>query len=135
MKKKKASKKSAKKKVVKKSVKKKVVKKKPVKKIVKKVKKSVKKSIKKAIKKAVPKRKLIGEVTHFYDKICVAVVRFDQGVAVGDEICFEGPKESFSQVLNSMQYEHQPIQKTTKRQEVGVKVKKPVKEGHKVYKA
>ncbi|MHB9019860.1 MAG: hypothetical protein ACYC3G_03250 [Minisyncoccota bacterium] len=112
---------------------KKVVKK--VKKAAKKVTKKVKK-IKKAAKKAVkvmPKRKPIGEVTHFFDKICVAVVKFNEGVAVGEELCFEGPKESFNQVLNSMQYEHESIPKAKKGQEVGVKTKKPVREGHKVY--
>lgn len=102
------------------------------------VKKAVKKPAKKAAKKAVktaPKRKPIGEVTHFYDKICVAVVKFNQGVAVGEEVCFEGPKNAFSQALESMQLEHQPVQKAKKGQEVGVKVKKAVKEGYKIYKA
>jgi translation initiation factor IF-2 len=63
----------------------------------------------------------------------VAVVRFKDGVAVGDELCFEGPSSSFSQTLKSMQYEHESINKVKKGQEVGVKVKKPVREGHKVY--
>ncbi len=127
---KKKSKKPLKKKVAKRSVKK------AVKKTVKKAaKKKIKKAAKKASKKVAPKRKPIGEVTHFYDKICVAVVRFDEGVEVGDEICFEGPKETFSQVLNSMQYEHESIPKAKKGQEVGVKTKKPVREGHKVYRA
>lgn len=89
---------------------------------------------KKAVK-ALPKRKPIGEVTHFFDKICVAVVKFNQGVAVGEEVCFEGPKGAFSQILNSMQYEHESIDKVKKGQEVGVKTKKPVREGHKVYRA
>jgi len=109
---------------------------KKAKKVVKKAKKAVKKSVKKvkkAVKKVAPKRKPIGEVTHFFDKICVAVVRFDEGVAVGEEICFEGPKGAFSQILNSMQYEHESIPKAKKGQEVGVKTKKPVREGHKVY--
>lgn len=113
---------------------KKKIKKPAKKKVIKKVKKAVKKAAKKAVKTA-PKRKPIGEVTHFYDKICVAVVRFDQGIEVGEEICFEGPKREFSQVLKSMQYEHESIQKAKKGQEVGVKVKKPVKKGHKVYHA
>ena len=120
---------------------KKVVKKKAVKKVVKKIVKksakpvSAKASAGKKVVKALPKRKPIGEVTHFYDKICVAVVKFNQGVAVGEEVCFEGPQSTFSQVLNSMQYEHKSIAKAKKGQEVGVKVKKAVKEGHKVYKA
>ena len=85
--------------------------------------------------KALPKRKPIGEVVHFFDKICVAVVKFKEGVAVGEELCFEGPNSSFSQTLKSMQYEHESIPKAKKGQEVGVKTKKPVKEGYKVYKA
>mgnify|MGYP001614538802 CR=1 FL=1 len=113
------------------------------KKVVKKTKKTVKKAVpsaklraSKKVKKtakALPKRKPIGEVTHFFDKICVAVVKFNQGVAVGEEVCFEGPKGAFSQILNSMQYEHESIPKAKKGQEVGVKTKKPVREGHKVY--
>ena len=85
---------------------KKVIKKAAKKKVIKKVKKIVsakggKKVAKKATK-SLPKRKPIGEVVHFFDKICVAVVKFKEGVAVGEELCFEGPKESFNQVLNSM---------------------------------
>lgn len=120
--------------MAKKKAKRKVVKKAAKKKVVKKVKKPSKKAVKKTVKAAAaPKRKPIGEVTHFYDQICVAVIRFDQGVEVGEEICFEGPKESFNQVLDSMQYEHEAIKSAKKGQEVGVKTKKPVKEGHKVY--
>lgn len=125
--KKKTLKKLAKKKIVKK-VTKKVIKKATKKKVVKKLVKKVKKVVK-----ALPKRKPIGEVTHFFDKICVAVVKFKEGVAVGEELCFEGPNGSFSQVLKSMQYEHEAISKVKKGQEVGVKTKKPVREGHKVY--
>jgi len=112
---------------------KKVVKKKVAKKAVPSAKLRASKKAKKVSKKAAPKRKPIGEVTHFFDKICVAVVRFDEGVAVGEEICFEGPKGAFSQTLDSMQYEHESISKAKKGQEVGVKTKKPVREGHKVY--
>ncbi|MCL5017041.1 MAG: hypothetical protein M1155_00020 [Patescibacteria group bacterium] len=124
---------------VKKSSKKKTIKKVAKKVIKKSVKKIIKKrskvSPKKVVYKAAIKRKPIGEVTHFYDKICVAVVKFNEGVAVGDEICFEGPQGTFSQVLDSMQYEHESIPKAKKGQEVGVKTKKPVRDGHKVYRA
>ncbi|MEK7478627.1 MAG: hypothetical protein AAB626_01725 [Patescibacteria group bacterium] len=119
------------KKKIKKSAKKKVVKK--VKKAAKKAVPSTKLRASKKVVKALPKRKPIGEVVHFFDKICVAVVKFNQGVAVGEEVCFEGPKGAFSQILNSMQYEHESIPKAKKGQEVGVKTKKPVREGHKVY--
>ena len=133
------AKKLKKKKVVKKVTKKvakKFAKKKAVKKVVKKVKPAAAKAkVGKKTVKALPKRKPIGEVVHFFDKICVAVVKFKEGVAVGEELCFEGPNSSFSQVLKSMQYEHESIDKVKKGQEVGVKTKKPVREGHKVYRA
>lgn len=99
-------------------------------------KKAVKKIAKRAVKKiakALPKKKPVGKVMHFYDKICVAVVKFNKPMKAGSEICFEGKKACFSQPLESMQYEHQPIKIAKKGQEVGVKVKKEVEEGDLVY--
>ncbi len=114
-------------------MKKKKVKKNSKKKAARKAKKIIKKKVKKIVKKPTSKRKPVGEVKHFYDKICVAVIKFNQAMAVGEEVCFEGPHGDFSQSLKSMQFEHEKISKAKKGQEVGVKTKKPVKEGFKVY--
>ncbi len=111
------------------------------KKTVKKVKKTVKKvsakggstSGGKKAAKALPKRKPIGKVTHFFDKIKVAIIKFNKPVKVGAQICFEGNKTCFPQVLNSMQYNHESIKLAKKGKEVGVKVKKEVKEGDLVF--
>lgn len=97
------------------------------------IKKAAKKAVKKAVKKVEPKKKPIGKVLHFYNKICVAVIKFDKPVKVGAELHFESGKTCFSQPLKSMQYEHQPIQGAKKGQEVGVKVEKEVREGDLVY--
>lgn len=106
------------------------------KKTIKKVKKVVKKVFAKGEKKAAKvllKRKPIGKVTHFFDKIKVAIIKFNKPVKVGTQICFEGNKTCFPQVLNSMQYNHESIKIAKKGKEVGVKVKKEVKEGDLVF--
>ncbi|MFH1346682.1 MAG: hypothetical protein ABIH10_00325 [Spirochaetota bacterium] len=78
-------------------------------------------------------KKPIGEVTHYYDKIGVAVVKFSKAVEVGDEIQFKGTHTDFNQKINSMQYDHKSIEKAKKGEEVGMKVEDKVKEGDKVF--
>ncbi|TRZ64204.1 MAG: hypothetical protein D4Q79_02085 [Spirochaetia bacterium] len=80
-------------------------------------------------------KKPIGEVTHYYDKIGVAVVRFFKAVKVGDSIQFKGTHTDFSQTISSMQYDHKSIESAKKGEEVGMKVDEHVKEGDKVFEA
>ena len=79
--------------------------------------------------------KPIGEVTHFYGHLGVAIVKFKEAVDKGDEVCFRGAHTDFSQKIDSMQYDHKDIDKAEKGQEIGIKVKEKVREGDKVYKA
>ena len=79
--------------------------------------------------------KPIGEVTHFFGHISVAIVKFNKKVSVGDVIHFKGAHTDFSQTIDSMQYEHQEIKDAKKGQEVGIKVKEKVREGDEVYAA
>ena len=78
----------------------------------------------------------IGRVTHFYDKIGVAVIQLnDDGLSVGDTIKFvRGGEDLFSQKVNSIQVEHANIDKAKKGQEVGLKVDQEAKDGAEVYK-
>lgn len=78
-------------------------------------------------------KKPIGEVTHYYDKIGVAVVKFAKAVKVGDSIQFKGAHADFSQTISSMQYDHKSIESAKKGDEVGMKVNEHVKEGDKVF--
>jgi translation initiation factor IF-2 len=110
--------------------KKKVAKKAPARKAPKKAMKKVA-----APKKAVRKAKPIGEVTHFFGNISVAVVKIYAPLKVGDKICIEGRGQCFEQVVKSMQVEHDQVQTAKKGQEVGMKVAKPVKDGDLIYKA
>lgn len=77
----------------------------------------------------------IGQVTHYYDKIGVAVVELTGELAVGDTIKFtRGGEELFSQKVESMQMEHENIETATKGQAVGLKVNQGVKDSAEVFK-
>lgn len=75
----------------------------------------------------------VGLVSHFYDKIGVAVIELTAPLAVGDTIEFE--KAEFSQTVSSIQIEHEQVNAAKKGQAVGLKVDKPVKAGEVVFKA
>lgn len=77
----------------------------------------------------------VGKVTHFYDKIGVAVVELDSDLGNGDKIRFvRGGEDLFEQDVSSMQIEHEKVESAKKGDVVGLKVEQPVKEGAEVYK-
>ena len=85
-----------------------------------------------------PKRgepKPIGEVTHFYSNIEVAVVKFNKKVDVGAKVHYKGATTDFTEEIKSMQYDHKPIESVKKGQEVGIKVGGKVREGDQVFEA
>lgn len=93
---------------------------------------------KKATKKKPAKAKApkpIGKITHFYDKICVGVLKLKAAVKLGDVLLFKGRKGEFVQVLTSMQFDHKPIAKAAKGKEIGVKLNQKAEEGDLVYRA
>ncbi len=78
--------------------------------------------------------KLIGKIIHFYPKISVAVVELECPLSVGDKIAIKKEAESFEQVVDSIQVEHQNIPKANAGQSVGIRISQPTKEGAKVFK-
>ena len=79
--------------------------------------------------------KLIGEVTHYFSNIGVAVIRLSAPLSVGDTIRIAGGEETdFKQTVESMEIEHKKIKKAKKGDEAGLKVTEKVREGYKVYK-
>ncbi|MBL7159041.1 translation elongation factor-like protein [Candidatus Microgenomates bacterium] len=76
----------------------------------------------------------IGVVTHFYNKIGVAIIKMSAPLKIGETIKISGHDQEFTQVVGSMQVEHQEIKEAKKGDEVGLKVDKPVKEKDLVYK-
>ncbi|MEK9194442.1 MAG: translation elongation factor-like protein [Patescibacteria group bacterium] len=77
--------------------------------------------------------KPIGEVTHYYGGLGVAIVKFKKAIKVGEKLRFKGATTDFEEALKSMQYDHKDIEEAKKGQEVGIKVKEKVREGDEVY--
>jgi hypothetical protein len=87
-------------------------------------------------KKAAPKApKPIGKVTHYYNHIKVALVKFNTKVKAGTELWFRGATTDFKDAPKSMQFDHKPIAFAPAKKLIGIKVKKRVREGDRVYKA
>ena len=76
---------------------------------------------------------LVGKITHYYDKIGVAVVQIAKPLKAKSTIKISGHDSEFTQVISSMQIEHEQIDLAKKGQSVGIKVDKPVKENDEVY--
>lgn len=76
----------------------------------------------------------VGQVTHYYDKIGVAVVELTDTLAVGDEIRISGHGKEFTQKITSMQIEHENVESAKKGQAIGLKVDQKVKDGDEVFK-
>ena len=76
----------------------------------------------------------VGRVTHFFTKIGVAVVELTVPLAVGDRIVIKGPTTDLEQVVESMQIEHEHIERAEAGQSIGLKVEQRVRETDIVYK-
>lgn len=80
-----------------------------------------------------PERKLIGKITHYFDKIGVAVIELKGTLKVGDKIEIDNKGENFSQAITSMQIENETVKAAKKGQAIGVKISQPVKQNALVY--
>ncbi|MBI3088676.1 MAG: hypothetical protein HYY99_00205 [Candidatus Colwellbacteria bacterium] len=76
--------------------------------------------------------KQIGEVTHYYSHLGVAIVKFDRAVKVGETVRFKGHTTDFTETINSIQFDHNDVPEAKKGQEVGIKVSEKVRDGDQV---
>jgi len=76
----------------------------------------------------------VGSVTHFFKKIGVAIVELTDSLLVGDTIHISGHTTDLSQKVDSMQMEHQNVEKAEKGQTIGLKVTDEVREKDLVFK-
>lgn len=79
-------------------------------------------------------KKLVGKVTHYYDKIAVAIVELEDDLEYGDRIAIEGASTNLEQTVDSMQIEHEPVKTAHKGDAIGLKVSDKVRPGDNVYK-
>ncbi len=76
-----------------------------------------------------------GEITHYFGRIKVCVVKVTQGsILIGDRLTITGTKTSFVQKVWSMQIENKDVKVARRGQLIGLKVDKPVAVGDIVYK-
>jgi putative protease len=78
--------------------------------------------------------KEIGEVTHYFSKICVAGIELSDELAVGDTILIKGATTHFQQKVESIQLEHENIKKGEPGQLIGIAVQEKARPGDTVYK-
>lgn len=72
--------------------------------------------------------KPVGKVTHYYSKLGVAIIELNAALAVGDRVHFQGATTDFAQNVESLQIEHQSVEKAGKGDAVGLKVADKVRE-------
>jgi len=96
------------------------------------------KMVKKMVKKKpalVKKVKPVGKVTHYYAHIKVAIVKFNTKVKAGTELYFKGATTDFREASKSMQFDHKSVAAAMPKKQIGIKLKKRVREGDLVYTA
>jgi len=77
----------------------------------------------------------IGSVIRFFDKTSIAAVKLEFGdLAVGDTVRIKGSSSDFTQKIELMEFDHQPVQKAIRGQFTGIKLSRPVKPFDLVYK-
>lgn len=77
----------------------------------------------------------VGRITHYYDKLGVAVLELEDSLNVGDKIRFvRAGEDLFEQTVSSMQVEHKSMENAKTGDVVGLKVDQAVKDGAEVYK-
>ncbi len=77
--------------------------------------------------------KQIGTVTHWYDKIGVAVVSLTGPLSKGDRIKVKKGDEEFEETISSLQIDHADANKAKSGDDAAIKLSRRAKEGASVY--
>ena len=77
--------------------------------------------------------KAIGQVTHYFARLNVAVLSLTDALSVGDRIRIRGRSTDLEQTVDSMQIEHKAVPQVGPGQEVALRVIERVREGDLVY--
>ena len=73
--------------------------------------------------------KEIGTVTHWYDKLGVAVVTLKAGLKKGDTVKIKRGENEFEDTVSSIQIDHADVDSAKKGDEAAIKLSKRAKEG------
>jgi translation initiation factor IF-2 len=76
----------------------------------------------------------IGFVTDYLDRVGVAVIRLTDGALhVGDRVRIAGRTTEVSQMVESLQVEHEPVEEAARGTEVAMKVQAAVRRHDEVF--
>jgi translation elongation factor EF-1alpha len=76
----------------------------------------------------------VGKVSSYFAKIGVAAIELTGSLSVGDTIHIKGHTTDFEQNVDSIQIEHQNVEKANPGDSIGIKAKDRVREHDVVYK-
>jgi hypothetical protein len=77
----------------------------------------------------------IGKIVHYFSKAGVAAIQITQDVLrVGDTIHVKGHTSDFTQRIDSMQVDNQPVPEAAAGKTIGLRVKEHAREHDLVYK-
>ena len=80
---------------------------------------------------------LIGEITHYYDKIKVGVIKLSATLSIGDRIAYQTADaesdEPYEQIIESMEIDRVPVFTAGRGKEIGLKLKKTPRVGGAVF--
>jgi translation elongation factor EF-1alpha len=76
----------------------------------------------------------VGDVSHYYTNIGVAVVDLVSTLKVGDTITVKGATTEFTQLVRSMQIMHEAVEEAGAGDSIGLKVIDRVRKGDEIFK-
>ena len=76
----------------------------------------------------------IAKVTHYYDRIGVAVLDLSGQIRVGDTVHILGHTSDFRQRVESLQIEHRAVEEAYPGQDVALKIDERARRDDKVFK-
>jgi len=77
----------------------------------------------------------VGRVVNYFSKIGVAAIQIEKGsLSIGDRIKIKGATTDFTQEIESMEIDREPVTSASENQAVGIKVKSRVRPNDIVYK-
>lgn len=78
--------------------------------------------------------KEIGVITHWFDRIGVAVIKLTGALATGDRIKVKRGDSEFEDTVTSLQIDHENVEKAKKGDDAALKLSQEAHEGARVYK-
>ena len=75
----------------------------------------------------------VGKITHYFDRIGVAVIELEATLSEGEMLSIEREGNAFEQKAASMQVDRKPVKSAGKGEAIGMKVLQAARPGAEVY--